>query len=159
MLYCNRILLYMGGVMNDNFIAAVKKSNKSQYKIAKESGVPFSTINALFNGKQSVNNCATATILRLSVVIGEDFLSLLDPYPLLDNTCGEYEGIKYTWKYCDGSMQLLFDYRGEHVVINTGLQLNIPAKQSEYATIAEWNIDRYLRNKRFEAYAKELSDA
>ena len=121
--------------MNENFIEAVKKSNKSQYKIAKESGVPFSTINALFNGKQSVNNCATVTILRLSAVIGEDFFCLLDPYPLLDNTCGEYKGIKYMWKNCNGSMQ-----------------------QTEYPTIAEWNIDRFLQGKRFEAYAKELSN-
>ena len=144
--------------MNENFIEAVKKSNKSQYKIAKESGVPFSTINALFNGKQSVNNCATVTILRLSAVIGEDFFCLLDPYPLLDNTCGEYKGIKYMWKNCNGSMQLNFDYNGEHVVIDTGLKLNLPRKQTEYPTIAEWNIDRFLQGKRFEAYAKELSN-
>ena len=144
--------------MNENFIEAVKKSNKSQYKIAKESGVPFSTINALFNGKQSVNNCATVTILRLSAVIGEDFFCLLDPYPLLDNTCGEYKGIKYMWKNCNGSMQLNFDYNGEHVVIDTGLKLNLPSKQTEYPTIAEWNIDRFLQGKRFEADAKELSN-
>lgn len=143
--------------MNDNFIEAVKKSNKSQYRIAKESGVPFSTINAMFNRKQQVNNCAAVTILRISAVLGENFFSLLDPYPLLDNTCGEYKGIKYTWINKAGSMEIHFEFAGEPVVIDTGLRLDLPAKQAEYPTIAEWNIDRYLRKKRLEMYAKELT--
>ena len=145
--------------MNDNFIEAVKRSGKSQYRIAKESGIPFSTINAMFNRKQQVNNCATVTILRISTVLGENFLDLLDPYPLLDNTCGEYKDIKYTWKENEGTMQLCSEFKGEPVVIDTGLKLNLPGKQSEYPKIAEWNIDRYLSEKRFEMYAKELSHA
>ncbi len=144
--------------MNENFIAAVKKSHKSQYQIAQESGVPFSTINALMNKRQSVNKCATATVLRLASIMDFDFLELLDPYSLLDKTVGEYKGVKYKWEDKNGSMVLLFKYDSESVQINTGLSLNIPSKQNEYHYIAEWNIDSYIEQKEFEKHAKELTD-
>lgn len=144
--------------MNDNFISAVKKSNKTQYQIAQESGVPFPTINALMNRRQSVNRCATATVLRLSSVIGVDFYDVLDPYPLLDKTAGEYKGIKYKWEEKSGSMQLSFKFDNESVLIDTGLSLNIPSKQNEYHYIAEWNIESYIEQKEFEKQVKELAD-
>ena len=55
--------------MNEALVEIIDKSQKSIYKISKETGIPYTTLNELYNGKVSVNKVATETAYRLAVYL------------------------------------------------------------------------------------------
>ena len=46
------------------------QQNMTKYRLSKESGVPYTTVNELCNGKLSVGKCAAATVYKLSKILG-----------------------------------------------------------------------------------------
>lgn len=58
----------------------MKKNNISKYRLAKNSGVPYATINDICNGKTNILKCTVETIYRIAKEIGVSMESLIEPY-------------------------------------------------------------------------------
>ena len=60
----------------------MKKKNLSQYRLAKNSGIPYMTINDIINGKTSLEKCSAETVYKLAKELGISMEELLDPLML-----------------------------------------------------------------------------
>lgn len=54
--------------------------NISQYRLSKESGIAYTTINDICSGKAQVEKCSAETIYRIAKVFGVSMESLIEPY-------------------------------------------------------------------------------
>ena len=79
--------------MNDKFIELVKTSGKTAYKISKETGIPYTTVNELCNGKTNINNVTAETVLKLSIYLECNITDLLNDFSILDGYSGNIKGI------------------------------------------------------------------
>lgn len=52
----------------------------TQYRLAKDSGIPYTTINDICNGKARLEKCSAETIYHISKVLGVSMESLIEPY-------------------------------------------------------------------------------
>lgn len=94
--------------MNEKLIEKLTKKGKTIYAISKESGIPYTTLRELSCQKTHINKCAADTVLILSLYLNCDMKDLLDPVPLVANSCGTHMGVKYQWKYSrKNNMELL----------------------------------------------------
>ena len=85
-------------ICNNNFNAALQHSGLSMYALSKRSGIPYTTINELHNGKNDINQCAVSTVWRLGAVIGVPPESLMNPIYYLNGVKGRYKGL-WTRRY------------------------------------------------------------
>lgn len=58
----------------------LKKKNISIYRLSKESGIPYATLNDIVNGKARLEKCAAETIYKLAKVLDTSMEELLEPY-------------------------------------------------------------------------------
>ena len=139
--------------MNERFIQVVRNSQFSQYRLAKDSGVPFSTINGLMLGRQQINNCAAFTVYTLARCLNVDISELLD---FSISTTGIYQSIKYEWMDTYTGKNLCFQYNQIPVTIKTDLQPCLPSEQQYLPIFASWLIDDYIQEQQFQrgVYAK-----
>ena len=142
-------------ICNNNFNAALQHSGLSMYALSKRSGIPYTTINELHNGKNDINQCAVSTVWRLGAVIGVPPESLMNPIYYLNGVKGRYKGIDYTWVTSDESC-IVFEYDGEKVTLSTGAVYNIPSRIEYYNIIAGWMIKDYIWRKDWERDAQRL---
>ena len=52
----------------------------SKYRLSKNSGVPYTTINDLCNGKTRIEKCSAETLYRISKELNVSMESILEPY-------------------------------------------------------------------------------
>lgn len=52
----------------------------TMYQLAKDSGVPYSSVNDICNGKTRLEKCGADTVYRLSKTLGVTMETLLEPY-------------------------------------------------------------------------------
>ena len=52
----------------------------TQYRLAKESGIAYTTINDICNGKAQLEKCSAETIYHISKVLGVSMENLIEPY-------------------------------------------------------------------------------
>ncbi len=142
-------------VHNDNFNKHLKESGISMYALAKRSGIPYTTINELHNGKNSINQCAVTTVYRIGAALGVKPDSLLNPIKYIDGVRGKYKSIDFIWTTSDESC-ITFEYDGDRVTLGTGAVYNIPARLEYYNIIAGWMIKDYIAKREWEIEAKEL---
>lgn len=64
----------------------IDQKNLSLYRIAKNSGVPYMTLNDIYNERTSLGKCSAETVYKLSKELGVSMEELLEPYlePRLD---------------------------------------------------------------------------
>ena len=57
------------------------KENKkiTKYRLAKDSGIPYTTISDICSGKAQIEKCSVETIYRISKVLGVSMESLIEP--------------------------------------------------------------------------------
>ena len=60
-------------------IELMEKQNITKYRLAKKSGVPYSTINDICSGKAQLEKCSAETIYRIAKVLGVSMESLIEP--------------------------------------------------------------------------------
>ena len=58
----------------------LKKKKLTKYRLAKDSGIPYSTINDICNGKAHLEKCSAETVYKLSRILDVSMESLLEPY-------------------------------------------------------------------------------
>ncbi len=64
-------------VMNVNEM--ILQKNYSKYRVAKNSGIPYMTLNDICNGKTGLDKCSAGTVYKLAKVLGVTVEELLDP--------------------------------------------------------------------------------
>ena len=57
----------------------MKKQNITKYRLAKESGISYTTINDICNGKARLEKCSADTIYHISKTLGVSMESLIEP--------------------------------------------------------------------------------
>ena len=50
--------------MNDNLIRQIEKAGISQYKLSRETGIPYTTLSRLKRGTLDINNCTSEVVYR-----------------------------------------------------------------------------------------------
>ncbi len=58
----------------------LKNKNMSVYRLSKISGIPYTTVNELCNGKVLLINCSVETVYHLAKALGVPMEELLEPY-------------------------------------------------------------------------------
>ncbi|MBQ9015455.1 MAG: helix-turn-helix transcriptional regulator [Firmicutes bacterium] len=128
---------------NTNFNSALEQSGKSMYAVSKRSGVPYTTINEIHNGKKDINQCAAGTVYRIAAALDVPADTILNEIHYLDGVKGKYKGIDYIWSTGDSS-QITFEFEGKNVILSVGKIYNIPSRIEYYQVIAGWMIKEYI---------------
>lgn len=58
----------------------LRQNGITMYQLAKDSGIPYSSINDICNGKTRLEKCGADTVYRLSKTLGITMETLLEPY-------------------------------------------------------------------------------
>ena len=58
----------------------IQQKHMSKYRIAKNSGIPYATLNDICNGKTHLEKCSAETIYRLAHALDMTMEDLLAPY-------------------------------------------------------------------------------
>lgn len=124
--------------------------NKSIYSLSKESGIPYSTLNDLANGKVAIDNCKVGLVRRLSDVLG---LSMDDIYTLCSGperkTINSY-GVEICISVSNKNYCARFEYDQEPVELRL---CRITEDSSYYIDeIARWRSESYIRQRRMEGF-------
>lgn len=144
-------------ISNSKFNSALQGSGLSMYALSRRSGVPYTTINEIRNGKNDINQCAAATVWRLAAALGVSPNDLINDINYLDGVKGKYKDIDFTWR-SETNTLITFEYNGSMVTLDTGAFYNIPSRLQYYNIIAGWMIKEHLERIQWEKDAKELLD-
>ena len=58
----------------------LESKNMTLYKLSKNSGVPYTTVNDIYHGRTSLDKCTAETVYKLSKELGLSMEELLAPY-------------------------------------------------------------------------------
>ena len=58
----------------------MERKNITKYRLAKNSGIPYTTINDICSGKAQIEKCSAETIYRISKELGVSMESIIEPY-------------------------------------------------------------------------------
>lgn len=124
------------------------QTGKSGYAISKETGVPYTTISELINGKININKCSCETIFLFSLYLQCDMEELLNEFPLINGVSGKYRNYKYYWKYDDiNKMELHVIDKKNDIIIDSGSLFSQARFYKETERMTELLIDYYLEEK------------
>ncbi len=122
----------------------------SIYSLARESGISYSTLNDLVNGKVEIDQCRVGLLRSLARTLG---LSL-------EETCGVCDGTERTVSTSyhvdvqvfvrNKSYVSEFDYDGEPVLIEL-CKVNEDTR-FYIEDIAAWRAEEYIRNRRMQEF-------
>ena len=141
--------------MNEKYIRYFEKSGLSMYELAREAGLPYTTINELNRGKLDINHCSVRYVSRLADIFGVTVEELINPSSYMDGVGGKYRNIRYTWKKKD-RMVLSFVYKKKPVELDSGLRMMVPGRREAYSLMGELLIDQFLRKLESEEKAEKL---
>lgn len=139
--------------MNNNFTKHLKKKNLSVYQVSKQTGIPYTTLSEIANGKIDINKCSAITVFKLSLYFECNAEDLLNPEPLIANISGTYKNIKYKWETKENSQLAylhIWDNNKEKIIDNG--KFHIAKFYLANRIMTEAIIDAYLVEKE----AKEM---
>ncbi len=58
----------------------MEKKNITIYRLSKDAGIPYATLNDICNGKAEIAKCSAETIYRISNILGVSMESLIEPH-------------------------------------------------------------------------------
>jgi len=124
----------------------LKENNKSIYALSKESGVAYSTLNDLANGKVDINQCKVSLVRSLSQALG---LSLEE----IIRICSSEEIDMKTSQGIDVKVSVRNKtFRAEFVYEEETIDIELCKVREESAfyidEIARWRAEDYIRNRR-----------
>lgn len=137
--------------MNENFTAYFRKKSESVYTVSKQTGIPYTSLSELVNGKTDINKCAAGMVFRLSLYFKCNVKDLLNQEPLITNVSGTYRKIKYKWmagKTPDHVQLHVWDHDCE-TILDEGMYSQ-PRFYHAYTDLTEAIIDYYLQQKQAE---------
>lgn len=123
---------------------------RSVYSIAKESKVPYSTLNDLVNGKVRIPECKAGMVRKVALALGmsmDELYSLAEDRPVdgHERVMTSY-GIPVNIRVRHKAYQIDFDYEGRRVA----LELCRVSEASTFyvSDIAKWRAEEYIRDLR-----------
>lgn len=137
--------------MNDKFKKLINKKGLTAYQISKKTGIPYTTIFELLNGKTDINKCAAGTVFRLTLFLKCEIEDILNKEPLIVNMSGTYKKIKYCWKKGNNSqtLELHIVDGGKEKVIDESY-CNQGRFYQSYENMTKAIIKNYLKQKQAE---------
>lgn len=122
----------------------------SIYAVSGRSGIPYSTLNDLANGKVDIDNCKVHLIRRLADALGLTLDAVID---ICSGDAPEIEtkyGISISPRVRNKVYYAEFFYQGEPV----SLELCRVREETRYyiEEIARWRAEAYIRRRRMEAF-------
>lgn len=127
----------------------------SAYALSKTSGIAYSTLNDLINGKVTVDNCRVSVLRNLANALDmsmDDLYGLCsDDVRIIRSSYDAEAALRVRAKYYYAE----FNYGGEPV----SMRLCKVNEENTYFIddIARWRLDAYIRNRRMEAFGQEDS--
>lgn len=131
----------------------LKKQNISIYELSKKSGVPYSTVNDLCNGKVLIENCKFGMVKKLADAL---FLSLEEFY---DISKRDEPMIVHVSKY-DKDVEIkiknkryvaCFEYNGEPVELDV---CKVQETNTFYVEdMTEWKLEDFIAEKHMEEFS------
>ena len=143
--------------MNDNFNRVLKESGMSMYALSMNSGVPYTTINEIHNGKVDINQCAAQTVWKLGTILKTDPGEIMNPIMYMDGIRGRYGDIDYVWE-TDETSKIVFEYQGDKVTLDMGALYNIPDRIKYYQDFAKWKIKDFIEDIEWHEEARKILD-
>lgn len=137
--------------MNKNFNKYFQQRAESLYMISKQTGIPYTSLSELLNGKININKCTAGMVYRLSLFFNCNVEDLLNRESLITNVSGTYRRLKYKWTEAalPGYVQLHVWDHGHEMLLDEGFY-----SQSRfyhiYHQLTEAIIDDYLQRKQAE---------
>ena len=64
--------------MNNGFKEALDKSGMTMYSLAKQTDVPYTTINRLMNDRLSINNCNAGAVFKIASALGVQMETIMN---------------------------------------------------------------------------------
>lgn len=128
----------------------ITENGWSIYSLARKSGIPYSTLNDIVNGKVVIDNCKVAIIRSLAESLD---MSMDDVYRLClpeQHRCRNQYDIEVDLTVQGKTYHAQFEYMGEFI--------DIPlCKVNEDTTfyiddILKWRSEEYIRGRRMEAW-------
>ena len=144
--------------MNSSFKLIFNNSGMSMYSLAKNTGLPYTTINRLVNEKLDINDCNAAAVYKIAKALGVTMEQLVRNYDFLTGTEGEYLGVKYKWTKDNENHQLLVLFDGEQEVFvwQAKRLLTDERKREGYQGVVRLAVKDYLVYKQSSSRLKEV---
>ncbi len=140
--------------MNEKLKEIIDNSKKSLYKISKETGLPYTTLNELYNEKLSVNKVMAESVYKLAVNLDVNISDILNTVSLMDGYSGKYNGYSFKWKQEDDGTSLYIKINDQFTKIHTEKAILIEGNANKKKQmITEVLLDAYDQEKKAE---KEL---
>ena len=123
----------------------LKEHNKSVYALSRESGVAYSTLNDLVNGKVEIDQCKVSLLRSLSAALGltlEDVIDICCPEDLAMQTS---QGIDVKVSVRNKTYHAQFVYNEEKIDIEL---CKVREESTFYIDeIAAWRTEEYIRSR------------
>ena len=132
--------------------------NKSIYGIAKECGVPYSTLNDFVNGKVRASQCKAGMIREVARSLGLSMDELYDMSEKSDDEVNDVHvvtsyGIPVSVRVRHKSYQAELEYEGEPVILEL-CKVSGPS-QFYIREIAKWRAEEYIRNRHMQDFGRK----
>ncbi len=142
--------------MNDKFIKKIKELNITPYRISQDTGLSYTTLNELVNGKISINNVAAEKVYRLCLYLGCDMNEVLNNFSPYDKIKGYYKGHSYHWAQNNKKLIVSISKNKKHV-INDSIKVVDLKEPYKFAKLySEAIIDKYIKEKEKDALYEKL---
>lgn len=139
---------------NQQLKKQINIQGKSLYRISKDTGIPYTTINELANGKLDIDRCSLSTVYRLACEFSCRIEEIMNPIQLVDGMSGRYRKIRYHWISNGDISELHIEDDGTDKVIDKG-DYSQERFACAYKSLTECLIDIYLSDKETEAMLSE----
>ena len=124
----------------------LKERNISIYSLAKSSGVPYSTLNDICNGKVVIENCKAGIIKKLADSLGitmDALYELAEPEKRIVHVAEYNKDAEI--KVRNKRYKAAFEYNGEQIELDV-------CKVSENNTVyvdnfTEWSVEGYMEDR------------
>ena len=137
---------------NNKFNTLLKAQNISIYQLANATGVPYTNLNKLKNGKQDINNCSGKDLYKLAHFFNCAIEDLLNPIPCISHSRGLYRSIKYQWIPENSGITLQILENKKYTAIDHIKSQRYISEAQIMQGLAEVTLDAYIE-------AKEIEDA
>lgn len=144
--------------MNEKLTEKVRESGISAYRLAKESGVPYTNISELITGKKNINRRPAETVFKIAATLGCEPTDIMNPMSVMLGVSGIYKNMKYSWSSESGSMVLNIVHNGEKTQIRTPYMFCFPEKKATYMTVTALYLDMYIQDLDFARKAEGMSN-
>lgn len=128
----------------------LREINKSIYALAKDSGVPYSTLNDLVNNKVSIDNCKVSLLRSLSGSLGLTMDELYGMLSLPEHTVVNSYDVALTLNVRNKTYYVLFEYQGSPVELEL---CKVNDDTTYYIDeIMKWRSEGYIRRRRMSEF-------